>query len=183
MTREDEAKISIESHVIMFMDIHDCTFVIEKSETVLWGVFLQDVYETLGRIIVAYKGEIIKYMGDAILCIFSAESGCTVIECAKTLRKAYSDLITHKRIQHDSELEIGVSSGDVEVGMFGHPSLRQKDIFGDAVAQATVIGHHRGIAITKSVYDTVAGHYKTVELPSIQVKWRDESLRKWEIVE
>ena len=174
---------SIERHIVMFMDIHDCTFVIAKSETNRWGDFLQDVYETLGGVVVEHGGQIIKYMGDAILCVYPAGSEGTVIECAKTLRKTYTGLVQHRGIQHDTELEIGIGSGEVEVGVFGHPSLKQRDIFGDAVAEAAVIGHHRGIAVTKSVHDAVAACCKTALLPSVRVKWLDAPLQRWEIVE
>ena len=56
-------------------------------------------------------------------------------------------------LPRETELEIGIGSGEVEVGTFGHQSLRQKDVFGQEVNCTAVIGHHRGIAITETVYD------------------------------
>jgi class 3 adenylate cyclase len=101
------------------------------------------------------------------------------------LRKAYSDIIRKRDISQETELEIGITSGTVEVGIFGHKSLRQKDIFGDEVNRAATIGHHRGIAITENVnvYDKVKLKYKTAKLPELKVKWLDEPLHVWEIRE
>ena len=175
--------ITAKNQVVVFMDIHNYSIVINKLGKNQHGRFLQEVYEKLGDIIVEYNGEIIKYLGDAILCVFPADSENDVIQCSLNLRKAYSDIIRKRDISQDTELEIGVASGTLEVGIFGHKSLRQKDIFGDEVNRAATIGHHRGIAITENVYDKVKINYKTAKLPEFKVKWQDEPLQVWEIAE
>ena len=167
--------ITIENRVILFTDIHDYSSVSDMLEKDM-SVFLQEVYEKLGDIIVEYNGEIIKYMGDAILCIFPADSENEVIECSLELRKAFSNIVREKNISCDTELEIGIGSGEVEIGMFGHKSLMQKDIFGKEVNRVTIIGHHRGIAITEKVYDKIKMNYKTSKLPEFKA-------RVWEIIE
>jgi adenylate cyclase len=169
--------------VVVFMDIHNYSIVINRLGKNKHSPFLQEIYEKLGDIIVEYDGEIIKYMGDAILCVFPADSENDVIQCALHLRKAYSDIIRKRDISQETELEIGITSGPVEVGIFGHKSLRQKDIFGDEVNRAATIGHHRGIAITENVNEKVKFQYKTAKLPELKVKWQDEPLQVWEISE
>jgi class 3 adenylate cyclase len=171
----------LKKHVIIFMDIHEYSIVTRTLGKHL--DFLQEVYEILGDIIVAYHGEIIKYMGDALLCVFPAGSEHAVIQCALELRRAYFRLVKSRNISHETELEIGISSGEVEVGIVGHRSLRQKDVLGEVVNHAAMIGHHRGIAITKSVYDKIHTFYKTAKLPGVKVKWQDEPLQAWEITE
>ncbi len=46
-----------------------------------------------------------------------------------------------------------------------------------------MIGHHQGIAITERVYDRVRMNYKTRRLPDFSVKWQEEPLKIWEVVE
>jgi class 3 adenylate cyclase len=167
--------IKAKNQVVVFMDIHNYSIVINKLGKNQHGRFLQEVYEKLG--------DIIKYLGDAILCVFPVDSENDVIQCSLNLRKAYSDIIRKRDISQDTELEIGIASGTLEVGIFGHKSLRQKDIFGDEVNRAATIGHHRGIAITENVYDKVKFNYKTAKLPEFKVKWQDEPLQVWEITE
>lgn len=144
--------------------------------------FLQQVYEKLGDVIVEHGGEILKYMGDAILCIFPSGSENQAVGCALELRETFSNIVGERDLA-ETELEIGIGSGEVGIGIFGHESLRQKDVFGEEVNRAATIGHHRGIAITGNVHDQVETNYATRRLPDRKVKWQDEPLRVWEIVE
>ena len=172
----------IEERVIQFMDIHNFSI----AAKVMGGnhsAFLQETYVKLGDIIVSYSGEIIKYLGDALLCIYPAGSENDVVKCSKELRKTFGDLVSKRELPPETELEIGISSGRVELGVFGHKSLVQRDVFGEAVNRAAMIGHHRGIAMTETVYDRVKETYQTSELPEVKLKWLDEPLRVWEVVE
>ena len=69
------------------------------------------------------------------------------------------------------------------IGVFGHASLRQKDVFGEEVNRAAMIGHQRGIAIKERVYDRVKMNRETRRLPDFNVKWQEEPLKIWEVVE
>jgi class 3 adenylate cyclase len=174
--------IAIRDHVIVFMDIHNFSIAantLGKSQY----EFLQTVYEELGDVIVEHGGEILKYLGDAILCIFSAGSENQAVECALELRKTFSNVVGERYLSSEIELEVGIGSGEVGVGVFGHKSLRQRDVFGEEVNRAAMIGHHRGIAVTENVYDRIKTRYETRRLSDRKVKWQDEPLRVWEIVE
>ncbi len=174
--------VTIKNPVIMFMDIHNysiAAITLGQSQY----EFIQQVYETLGDIIVAYEGEILKYLGDGLLCVFPVALASEAVECAMKLRKAFAGVVRERNLPGDTELEVGISAGEVAIGVFGHESLRQKDVFGEQVNRAAMIGHHRGIAITESVYDVVKMRYETVQLPDFELKWQDEPLRVWEIVE
>jgi adenylate cyclase len=174
--------ITIKSHVVLFMDVHDYSIAVNVLGTGLYG-FLQQVYEELGDIIVEYEGEIVKYLGDAILCVFPAGSERKVVRCSLELRRAFANMVNRKNLPRDTELEIGIGSGEVETGVFGHKSLMQKDVFGREVVAAATIGHHRGIAVTERVYDKIKTSYVTRRLPELEVKWQDEPLKVWEIIE
>ncbi|MCP4542383.1 MAG: adenylate/guanylate cyclase domain-containing protein [Chloroflexi bacterium] len=172
--------VEIENHVVLFTDIHNFSIAVNALGKDQYG-FLQEFYEKLGDVIVAHDGEIIKYLGDAILCIFDSES--QAVESALKMRQVFSDIVTGRNLSGDTELEIGISAGEAGIGIFGHKSLMQRDVFGVVVNQAAMIGHHRGVAITESVYDKIKTHYETNRLPDFEVKWQDEPLKIWEIVE
>ena len=174
--------IVLENHVIVFMDVHNYSIVATALASEHWR-FLQEIYETLGEIIVAHGGEIIRYVGDGILSIFPDGAENHAVQCALTLRKAFCDLARRKTLPSDTELEIGIHSGQVAIGMFGHASLLQKDIMGDAVMWAMTIGHHRGVAITEQVYARIKADYETRKLPEFRVKWQAEPSQIWEVVE
>jgi class 3 adenylate cyclase len=81
----------------------------------------------------------------------------------------------------DTELEVGIDAGEVGEGMFGHRTLRQREIFGEVVNRAARIGHYRGVAITEQVYKKVKGTYAVRRLPDVALKWQKEPLKVWEV--
>jgi class 3 adenylate cyclase len=164
----------------MFMDIHEFSIVARGLGDAQYA-FLQAIYETLGDVVVAHRGEIIKYLGDAMLCVFPADVAVDAVACALALRKAYADLVTTWHITHATELEIGISAGEVAVGEFGHVSLRVRDVFSAVVNEAAVIGHHRGIAITAPIQAALGNRYTTRPLAPHQVKWQADPLQVWDV--
>jgi adenylate cyclase len=79
---------TVEKRVILFTDLHDFSIVGKKLGQGDVLAFLQEMYESLGDLIVAQQGEIIKYLGDAILCLFPAHSEVETIRCAQHMRTA-----------------------------------------------------------------------------------------------
>jgi class 3 adenylate cyclase len=172
--------VSIEDRVVLFIDVHNFSIAFKD----LHGFpLLQEMYETLGAIVVEYKGEIVKYLGDGMLCVFPPGSENEAVACSLKLRQTFSELIKRRGLPSSTELEIGIGSGKVAIGVFGHASLRQKDVFGEEVNRAAMIGHHPGIAITERVYDRVRMKHETRRLPDFSVKWQEEPLKIWEVVE
>jgi len=174
--------IKKEDRVILFMDVHNYSIACGVLGEELFD-FMQEMYEELGDIVVAHGGEILRYIGDGILCVFPGGSENEVVECSRKLRKAFAILAERRRLPPDVELEIGIGSGEVAIGILGHRSLKQKDLFGEEVNRTAMIGHHRGIAITERVYARVGAVYETRRLPDFKVKWQDEPLKVWEIAE
>ena len=177
-----ENDIVVEERVILFTDVHNFSLAFPEMTADLYG-FLQAMLETLGEAIVGHQGEIIKYLGDAILCVFPAGAEQDAVACAMAMRQAFAGLVSSWGLPPDTELEVGISSGEVAIGTFGHRSLRQRDVFGEDVNRAAKIGHHRGIAITEPVYERVRASHETRRLPDFEVKWQSEPLRVWEVVE
>lgn len=177
-----ENSASLAHHVVLFADVHNFSRALPRLAKGL-HTFLQEIYERLGDTIVAHQGEIIKYMGDALLCVFPAGHEVDAVRCALEMRQIFAGLVDSRELPPDTELEVGIGSGQVAVGVFGHSTLQQKDVFGEEVNRAATIGHHRGIAITEHVYDKVKRTYETRRLPDVPVKWQEEPLRVWEVLE
>ena len=140
------AAISVENHVIVFMDIHNYSI----AASGLGGSqheLLQAFYQRVGDVIVHHGGEILKYLGDAMLCIFPTGGERDAVDCALESRQVFAGLVEERALPPDTELEFGIGSGEVVVGVFGHRSLLQKDVFGEQVNRTAVIGHHRGVFV------------------------------------
>jgi adenylate cyclase len=174
--------ITIEERVVLFADVHDYSN-ISRALGVDAYRFLQEMYEKLGDIIVAHGGAIVKYLGDALLCVFPADAENEAVDCGLKLRQAFAQIVSRRRLSVETELEIGVAAGQVASGTFGHRSLLQWDVLGEEVNRAAAIGHHRGIALTERVYDRVKSNYPVHRLPDFNVKWQTEPLKIWEVVE
>lgn len=172
----------VESRVIFFSDLHNFSQ-IDRDLRERSVDFIQDFYATVGEIIVENRGEIIKYMGDSVFALFPCNSENRVVQAAVEMRRAYRNLLEQYQVDTESELEIGIGSGEVTVGTFGHPTLRVKDAFGVAICDTAVMMHHRGIAITQAVHEKIEARVPTKRLPDLQVKWRETPLTRWEIIE
>ena len=144
-----------EQLVILFTDVHDFSIVMRKMGSTGPLSFINEMYESIGEIVVRHGGTIIKYIGDAILIVFPADDPVhgarTAVECARQMRAAYTEQVRRAGITHETELETGLAIGEVERGVVGHESSRVDDVFGEAVNRAGKIGHHRGIAVTGAI--------------------------------
>jgi adenylate cyclase len=174
--------VLLELRVVMFMDVHDFSLVMRELGTAQYD-FVQAMYERLGDAVITHGGKLIKYLGDGMLCVFPAGAALDAVKCTLVLRQTYRNLVHEWNIAHPTELEVGLNMGEVAVGVFGHASLRQEDVFGEVVNEVAVIGHHRGVAVTEAVYTAIKDHYPTRALPDRTPKWRTTPLHVWEIVE
>ena len=123
------------------------------------------------------------FTGDGTLCVFPGGAEGDAIQCGFDMRAAYVDIVREWNIIHDTELEVGIAAGEVEVGLIGHRSLRKKEIVGEPAFRASRIGHHRGIAIAERVYQAVKDDYPTRRLDDMRQQLHDKPLKVWEVIQ
>ena len=166
--------------VVLFTDIHHFSIATQVLAERQYA-FLQAFYETLGDIVVEHQGELVKYLGDGVLCVFPAGLEQHAVASAIAMREAFAEMVRRWELPADTELEVGIGAGEVGEGVFGHRTLRQWDVYGEVVNRAAMIGHHRGVAVTERVYEKVKGAYAVRRLPDVVLKWQEEPLRVWEV--
>jgi adenylate cyclase len=166
--------------VVLFTDVHNFS-IAAKVLAERQYEFLQELYETLGDIVVGHQGELIKYLGDGFLSVFPVGLEQKAVASAIAMREAFSEMVRRWGLPADTELEVGIGAGEVAEGIFGHRTLRQRDVYGEAVNRAATIGHHRGVAITERVYEKVRDAYAVRRLPDVILKWQEEPLKVWEV--
>ena len=176
-----DSEIRIEEHIIVFIDVHNYSLAFDDLLE-SYG-FLQEMYETLGDLIVGAGGEIIKYLGDSILSVFPAGYAVQAVACAQQMRQVFAAMVANKGLPEEIVLEVGIGAGQIVVGVCGHRTLRQKDIFGEEINRVARIGHYRGVAITEPVYEQIKASYQTRRLPDLATKKVDQLLRVWAVVE
>jgi class 3 adenylate cyclase len=168
--------------VVLFCDVHDWSKAASGVGDRL-GELVQDLYETLGEPVVRAHGSIIKYIGDSVLVVFSDKAEVSAVRCALEMREAFRGLVSKWSLAGSTELEVGITAGRVVRGSFGHPSRVMEDVFGEEVSIATIIGHHRGVAVTEAVYERAREAYRFRPLPPQPLKWRGDAVQVWEVDE
>ncbi len=143
--------------------------------------FVQKFYEKAGTAVVDNGGSILKYIGDAMLCVFPRGRENEAVRCAVRMRKDFAALVESYEIVQVAELGAAVSSGEVTRGIFGHKSLRVDDVMGETVAHAAVLNRLPGIKVTDPVRRAIGPEFHAVELPPLSLKWSSENLRAWEV--
>ncbi len=172
----------MEERVILFTDVHHFSIVFTTLAENTY-IFLQEMYEELGDIIVDHEGEILKYLGDGMLCGFPAGCENEAVECSLKMRKAFAAMVRRTGLPSEIELEVGIGSGSVAAGDFGHRSFRQRDYVGEEINRVAMIGHFQGIAVTERVYEKLNTNYETLRLPDVTMKRQAEPLKIWAVAE
>ena len=144
--------------------------------------FMQSFYESAGDCIVRRGGSIIKYIGDAILCVFPRGAEEDALRCAIDMRSGLTSLLRRYSVDEGAQLEAAIDSGSVTRGRFGHRSLLTDDVMGETVARASVLNRHRGIVVSRAVRDALPRSFRTEELPPLPMKWRSDSLEAWRVL-
>jgi transcriptional regulator with XRE-family HTH domain len=112
----------------------------------------------------------VKYVGDGFLCFFSGPGHAD---------RAIDAAIRAKKVIYQKELIIALNSGDIFMGLVGHPEYATRDIVGDTVNSAFLIleavGRHcvSGIGATQDTLDLVHKTFATTLHHGLQVRLMD----------
>lgn len=177
-------KTTVTDRIVVLFDCHN--FSIVQTELGARSLeFMDEMYRRIGECVVSHGGRILKYVGDAMFALFPADSVRAAVEAARCARSEYAKQVADARFSGriETELEVGISSGELTEGEVGHESFRCFDVAGETINEAAMIGHHRGIAIADSVRRLLPEEIEVRRLDDYQPKWRSEPLVVWEVVE
>ncbi len=111
--------------------------------------WINGIFYNLTEAVIRYDAIPVKYMGDGFLCFFSGPDHKT---------RAIKASIDAKKIIGET-LGIGLNSGDILFGTFGHPDYANKDIYGTCVNIASRILSWAG----ENTNSKIAASYSVVE--------------------
>ena len=168
--------------VFLFTDLHNFSKIMKKLGNRA-AEMIQGYYVLAGEVVTEAGGRIAKYIGDSVFAVFDSGRELDAVTAALDLRARFVDFARSFDVGIETDMEIGINSGNCVCGTFGHPSLLVWDAFGEAVNEAAVIMHHRGVAITRAVYETVKDSVRCEKLPDFKPKWRNEPLERWDAVD
>lgn len=148
---------------IMFCDLHDSTRLAETLDRTAYIALLNQFFETTSTIIHDHGGEVLKFIGDAVLAVFPAGDDARTA-CAQALDAARA-IVDHSADRENPasaqqyECSIGIAFGRVTYGNVGSRERLDFTVIGHAANLAARLNdyakrNNHGIVVTRDVAGT-----------------------------
>jgi class 3 adenylate cyclase/pimeloyl-ACP methyl ester carboxylesterase len=142
--QQEEATVGDDRQLatVLFTDIAASTERLAAEGDLAWRRVLDEHDDTIGRTVAAYRGRIIKTLGDGILATFDGPA--RAVRCAAAIRDTLAD--------HGIPVRAGLHTGEIE--------LRGGDIAGIAVhiaSRISALADPGQILVSRTVVDLTAG--------------------------
>jgi class 3 adenylate cyclase/uncharacterized protein (DUF427 family) len=156
--------------VIWFCDLRDSTRLADTMDHVSYLMNLNRFFTAMAGTIIEHGGEILSYIGDAVLAIFpiagSGDDNDASAACARAIAAAQR---AGERIARENEMRpelpqlrhgIGLHVGDVTYGNIGIPQRLQFTVIGSAANEASRIeGMTKELGMPVVVSSSFAAHF------------------------
>ncbi len=125
---------------VVFIDICKFTAISENYNPSEVVKILNTYFDVMVKDIIAHKGEVDKFIGDAVMAVFKGEKHLTnAVKAAKSIRKNIEELPSLEHgIKYKPKVSIGINTGDMVSGNIGSATLKRLDytVIGDIVNTA-----------------------------------------------
>jgi adenylate cyclase len=130
---------------LWYSDLRDFTPLTENLPTPQLLAMLNEYFETVAAAVTARGGEILRFIGDAMLVVFSADAArglapacCAAVDAALDAFAKLEAVNARRRERGEAEIRFGVglSSGEVAYGNVGAPDRLDFTVIGPAVNRA-----------------------------------------------
>ena len=192
-TREFESSLMANETVeatVVFIDICSFTSISENESPDTVVKLLNSYFDVMVKEIIAHKGFIDKFIGDAIMAVFREEhhldraiEACLVIKKEIENLPSFSEHVTFK-----PNVSIGINCGELISGNIGSASLRRLDytVIGDVVntAQRLESAAKPGqIIISETSYENVKEYFKCRKVGEVNLKNKSNPMVIYEVIE
>lgn len=176
---------------LLFVDIRGFTPLSEKSEPEEVVEILNEYLGICAKAVLNYQGTLDKFMGDAVMAIFSApleledhayravKAAQEMIEESKKFQKELE-----KKYGLSAELGVGINTGYAVVGNIGADFRMDYTAIGDTVNTAARLESEAEpgqIIISESTYDKIKDRVDAKPIGSINVKGKSEEVFIYEV--
>lgn len=176
---------------VMFLDIRNFTRFSERRSPGEVIDYLNYIFSHLIDIVNMHNGMINKFLGDGFMAVFGApisDGGKDVknaVNASLELLKKVGLLNQEGKIP-ETQIGIGLHSGEVMTGNVGSEARREYTIIGDVVNLASRVEQLNKefgtkLLATRAVYEEVKDHVPSKHLSSIRVKGREQSVDVYEL--
>lgn len=183
---------------VLFCDIRNFVNVCEALDAEEVTSLLNDYFSNMVEVIYKHKGEVDKFIGDAILAVFyeqddakyAVNTALHAIYCGMEMRERLNDF-NAKRVRMGKptiEIGIGINSGEIISGPIGSPDRMDFTVIGDVVNLASRIekmskqGRHTRIVFSQRVETRIRGLLDYEELSREKIRGKEEEVTVYELI-
>jgi len=142
--------------VVLVADIDRFNLATRHMAIEQFAEFLQGFYEVAGQVLLAHRGRLVKYIGDALLVVFEDGRQELAVRTGCALRDAYRRYVEGLNAELQvTELCVGISTGEVVAGQVGHPEMLTYDVIGRPVTQAFALLNCGGVTMDRATAEAV----------------------------
>ena len=192
-SREFESSLMLNENVeatVVFIDICSFTSISENETADNVVKLLNNYFDVMVKEIIAQKGYIDKFIGDAIMAVFRGEYHLDrAIDASLAVRKQIEKLPSlSEHVSFTPKVSIGINSGEMISGNIGSAKLRRLDytVIGDVVNTAqrlqTLAGEGK-IIISESSYQKVKESFNCVKVGETVLKNKLEVAVIYEVLD
>lgn len=179
---------------VLFSDVRNFTGLSEKYGAKAIFAFLNSLMSGLENAIRSNDGRVDKFIGDAVMAVFSQDSDChhafAAVKAAVDMQSFVARLNEERSSQglFTAQIGIGISSGNVLQGEVGSHKRKDLTIIGDEVSLAARLesaskkGKHTRIMISAGVMKNIAHLIKVEKMPFTEAKSKKQDIEIFELV-
>ncbi len=175
---------------VMFIDVCGFTAISESARPDKVVDMLNTYFDVMVEEIIAQKGYVDKFIGDAVMAVFQDKFHLDrAIDAALAVRERINKLpIMEGDFHFKPKVSIGIKSGEMVSGNIGSSSLKRLDytVIGDTVNIASRLAEAAGenqIIICESCYNQVKEAFQFKKIGGIFVKNKAKSIIIYEVLE
>lgn len=175
---------------VVFIDICGFTAITESSPADTVVKMLNRYFDVMVKEILAQKGHIDKFIGDAIMAVFRGDYHLDrAIDACLAVRTQIQKIANESEVPgFTPEVSIGINCGELVSGNIGSANLRRLDytVVGDVVNTAARLqsaAKAGQIVITKEAYDQVKESFNCQPIGEVVVKNKQEPLHMYEVLD
>ena len=175
---------------VLFIDICKFTSLSEKLNPNEVVQILNQYFDLMVKEIIAQKGMVDKFIGDAVMAVFKGEYHLDrAIEVSLAIKKKIQEIDPSERLSPEPlNISVGINSGEMISGNIGSRTLKRLDytVIGDVVNTAQrlqSVAEPGQILIKKSSFEKIKEYFKCEAVGSRTLKNKEEPVEVYEVIE
>ncbi|MEP6514487.1 MAG: adenylate/guanylate cyclase domain-containing protein, partial [Parafilimonas sp.] len=190
--KEFEQSLTINESInatVIFIDICGFTSITETETPDVVVSLLNNYFDMIVKEIIAQKGYVDKFIGDAVMAVFHGEYHLDrAIEASLAVRNIIQNMPVEKGIAgFVPQVSIGINSGEMVSGNIGAAGLRRLDytVIGDVVNTAQRLqgkAEPGQILISENAYSMIKESFTCAAVGKLTLRHKKEALEVFEVL-